>query len=141
MDKPKKKMTAKQLANLKPLKKGSNINPEGARAHKGPKTLFKKLTKELMKEMINAATTGTVSDLKRIAEDPKSTAIQVALATSLVKIINKGDYAGLELMLSRAIGKVKDEMDLTSGGKPIEPAAQVHVYLPANGRTREENDK
>lgn len=137
--KSKKKMSAKQLANLKPIAKGSNLNPIGANAHKGPKAMFRKLTKEMFAEMIEATTNGTVSDLKKIAENPESTALQVALATSLVKMINKGDYVGLELMLQRVIGKVKDELDLTSDGQKIEAAAQVHVYLPANGRTKEEN--
>jgi len=137
----KKKMTEKQLANLKSIKKGEVRNPIGANAHKGPASMFKKLTKEMFVEMINAATTGTVADLKKIAEGSNSTALQVALSTCLIKIINKGDYDQLERMLQRVIGKVPDELDVTSGGKPIAPAAQLNVYLPANGRTREENNK
>ena len=137
----KRKMTEKQLANLRPIKKGEAKNPIGANAHKGPKTMFKKLTKEMFAEMIEATTNGTVSDLKKIAENPNSTALQVALATSLVKMINKGDYHSLELMLQRVIGKVKDELDLTSDGEKLASAAQVHVYLPANGKTKEENVK
>lgn len=138
----KKKMSPKQLANLRPpIKKGEVRNPNGAKTHKGPKSMFLKLTKEMFAEMINAVTNGTVADLKAIAENPESTALQVALATSMVKMINKGDYTQLELMLQRVIGKVRDELDVTSAGKNIETVAQVHVYLPANGRTKEENEK
>lgn len=138
--KEKRKMSPKQLANLKSFKKGDVGNPNGAKAHKGPKAMLKKLTKELLKDMIEATTNGTVNDLKAIAENPKSTALQVALATSMVKMINKGDYLTLEAMLQRVVGKVKDELDVTSNGQTM-PAAQVHVYLPANGRTKEENEK
>lgn len=128
----------KGWANLKPIKKGEVRNPNGAKAHF--KTKIKGLTKAEYTRIMTAVMESDIDALQAIANDRTASTIVVAVAACAVKAISKGDYGTIELMLQRAIGKVKDELDLTSNGETL-PAAQVHIYLPANGRTKEENEK
>lgn len=127
--------------NLKPVSKGEVRNPKGAKAHKGLKQSLKRLTTEELKNLIELVITQPVSELQKIAQDPTNSALKVGIASAMVKMINKGDFVTLESMLQRVVGKVKDEVDLNHNGIPQAPPAQVHVYLPANGRTKEENKK
>jgi hypothetical protein len=125
--------------NLKPFKKGNKANPLGAKAHNVYS--FKKLTREVVKDIVHMTTSGNVGDLQKIIHDKNSSALAVAFAACMVRMINKGDIDGIETMIQRVVGKVKDEVDLNHSGLPQAPPAQVHVYLPANGRTKEENQK
>jgi len=128
----------KRLKNLKPFKKGQVANPKGAAAHKVYQ--FKKLNKEVVRNIVDIVTTGNVKELQKIVNNPDAPALLVAFASCMIKMINKGDINGIETMIQRVVGKVKDEVDVTSNGQTM-PAAQVHVYLPANGRTKEENQE
>jgi hypothetical protein len=130
----------KRLKNLKPAKKGEVRNPHGARAHNGLKATLKKLSRDELKNLVEMVLTQPVSKLQELAQDKTASAIKVGLASAMIRMINKGDYLTLESMLQRVVGKVKDEIDMNHTGIPEAPA-QVHVYLPANGRTKEENKK
>ena len=46
--------------------------------------------------------------LQAVVEDPKSTMIEITVASILARAAKDGDYSRLEFLLSRSIGKVKD---------------------------------
>jgi len=129
----------KRMKNLKPIKKGEVRNPAGAKAHKVYQ--FKTLDKTVVRNIVNIVSTGNVSELQKIVHNPEAPALLVAFAACMVRMINKGDIDGIETMIQRVVGKVKDEVDMNHSGIPQAPPAQVHVYIPANGRTKEENKK
>lgn len=131
----------KRMNNLKPFKKGNKANPIGAKAHNGLKAQLKKLTTQELSKMIELVMTKSVLDLQKIAQDPREIALKVGIASAMVRMINKGDFDALEKMLQRVVGKVKDEVDLNHNGIPQAPPAVMHVYIPANGSTKEENTK
>jgi hypothetical protein len=132
---------AKRMKNLKPAKKGEVRNPNGGRAHNGLKAQLKKLTTKELSDMIELVMTKPVSELQKIAMNPNEISLKVGIASAMVRMINKGDFETLEKMLQRVVGKVKDEVDLNHNGIPQAPPAVMHVYIPSNGSTKEENKK
>lgn len=96
------------------FKKGQSGNPEGARAHNPAIKALTKLTIESYREVIEIVMTGTLQDLKEMAEDPKTSALQVGIATSFMKAIKSGDYAIIEKIAERIIGKIPDELNVNS---------------------------
>lgn len=132
---------AKRMKNLKPAKKGEVRNPNGARAHNGLKAQLKKLTTKELADMIELVMTKPVSELQKIAQNPQEISLKVGIASAMVRMINKGDFDTLERMLQRVVGKVKDEVDLNHNGIPATTSTVMHVYIPPNGSTKEENQK
>ncbi len=129
-------MTEKQKKNLRPIKKGEVRNPNGAKTHKAYR--FNQLTREEVNKIVTIVATRNVKELQEIIHDPDSSALYVAYAACMVRLINKGDVDGIETLIQRVVGKVKDEVDMNHTGIP---ASQVvtHVYIPPNGSTKEEN--
>ena len=122
------------------IKPGQVLNPEGGRAHDPEKRALKKLTQEVFKDIVELALTSNITALQAIAKNPETPSVKVGVTTALVKAIQRGDWKTLEGIVARLIGNVKIEVDHTTAGRPIESNTQaVHVYLPANGRTKEEN--
>lgn len=113
------------LANLKPIQPGQVLNPAGAGAQDPVTRELKKFTSQYLSEMIELAVLGDLSELKKVAEDPKTPAIQVGIAKVLHKGISEGNWNVIEQLLARTIGKVPDKFDHTSGGKPIEGGIAV----------------
>lgn len=50
----------------------------------------------------------TRDELQGIVQDPKSSMIEITVASILAKAAKDGDYSRLEFLLTRSIGKVKD---------------------------------
>ena len=124
------------------FKKGNNANPIGSNAHNQELKALKKITHETVKEIIDVALNGTLADLKAIAEDPTSSALQVGLATSLANAIKKGDFGVLSAIITKLTGEMPKKVDITTNGKDInsQNVTKVLLQLPANGRTREETE-
>lgn len=113
------------LKNLKPAKKGEVRNPNGGRTHSAEMKAMRKFSAKVLAEVIEAAVMGNLSDLKRIAEDPTTPAIQVGVATVLYKGIKNGDWDIVEKVLARVIGKVPDKIDHTTDGKPLNQSIAI----------------
>lgn len=121
-------MTEKQLANLKPIKKGEVRNPEGGRAHSPETKMMKLLTQKSMVRIINLIAQGDVAALRKMAKDESNTALEMMFASVVIKIISKGDMDALDKLLNRMVGKVKDRVEHTGqDGGP-----QEHLLIPAN---------
>ena len=105
-------VTEKQLKNLKPAKKGEIRNPEGGRAHNPITKALKKITIESYREIIETILKGNLEELRAIAADPKTPALQVGIAVAFMNAIKKGDYQVIERIAERIVGKIPDELNV-----------------------------
>ena len=85
-------VTEKQLKNLKPIQKGEVRNPNGAKGRKLPGLDI------LLAEVLGEETKGVTAALQMIQ--------------ALQKKAAKGDVRAAELLMNRAYGKVKENIDL-----------------------------
>ena len=90
------------------FEKGNKANPLGAGAHNPAVKMIKKLSNDQIAELGAIILEGNPDKLKEIINNPKSTVLQVAICSVLVKAINKGDMAAINALLDRIVGKVKD---------------------------------
>jgi hypothetical protein len=101
------------------FKKGRSGNPEGARAHNPVTKALKNLTIETYREVIQLVLTGNVAAIKAMVEHPSTPAIQVGIATAFMKAIKNGDYAVIERIAERIVGKIPDELKVTSNNTSL----------------------
>lgn len=95
--------------------KGVSGNPSGAGAHNPVTKALKNLTIETYREVINLVLTGDLEALITMAQTKKGVpAIQVGVAAAFVKAIQRGDYAVIERIAERIVGKIPDELKVTS---------------------------
>lgn len=106
------------LKNLKPAKPGEVRNPKGIGQPPHLRAL-RKFTHDYLMDIIDVALTGNVEQLKEIAEDPKTPAIQVGVARVLYNAIKDGDWTRIEHILVRILGKVPEKIDTTSNGQTV----------------------
>lgn len=131
----------KSKENLKPIKKGEVKNPIGGNAHDPLKKAMRKMSSEVFKDIVDMAVNSDIEGLKRIANTPGQKAITVGIAIALMKAIKTGDFSTMERILQYIIGKPIERVDHTTGGKPIDGSKPIiKLYLPQNGKTKEENE-
>lgn len=100
------------LKNLKHIKKGQVMNPEGARAHDPVKKELKRFTNKYLRDIIELAVMGNLAGLQAVVKDPNAPAIQVGVAKALADAVVNGNWSILESIVSRVIGKVPDRIHL-----------------------------
>jgi hypothetical protein len=105
------------------MKGGPSPNPAGR-----PPDLIgsklKMLTAEEFAEIANLVVKNDLRSLQLIAKEPGASALKVWIASVVVKAIQKGDYHGLDVILNRIVGKVKDRVEVTGkDGGPLEARA------------------
>lgn len=96
------------------FKKGVSGNPEGGRAHNPATKALKKLTIETYREVIELVLQGNLDDLQAMIKNPKTTALQVGVAAAFLKAIKNGDYAVVERIAERIVGKIPEEINVNS---------------------------
>lgn len=96
------------------FKKGQSGNPQGGRLHNPITRALKNLTVESYRECIEAVCTGNLDNLKAMVDDPKISALQVGIARAFIKAMQAGDYAVIERIAERIVGKIPDELNVTS---------------------------
>lgn len=107
-------VTKKQLANLRPIKKGQVLNPNGARAHNPATKALKNLTIETYREVIELVLTGNLQALRDMRDNENIPAIQVGVARAFYNAIKCGDYGVIERIAERIVGKIPDQLVLNS---------------------------
>lgn len=112
--KRKRHQTPSQLANLKPIKPGEVRNPEGGRTHNPAIKALKKITIETFREVIEMVLTEDLKALKKVAEDEKTTALQVGIIMAFKKAVDSGDWETIEKIVSRIVGKIPEELNVNS---------------------------
>ncbi len=105
----------KTAAHLKKhqFKKGESGNPKGSVPNPALRAL-RRLTQETYREVIELVLTGNLTDLKKMAENPETPAIQVGVAAAFMKAIKNGDYAVIERIAERIVGKIPDVINVNS---------------------------
>lgn len=124
----------------KPFTKGDpRINRNGR-----PKKVVLSLNKEGYKlseitDTIQVLCSLTMDELKKVWDDPKTTAFEKTLIAAIRKGIEKGQLESVERLLNRAFGKPKESVDITTDGQKInENKVQVEI-LTTIKKTDEEN--
>lgn len=87
------------------FKKGQSGNPSGK-----PKGL---LTADKIASLVTRLAQLDRASLNAITTNKKSTMIELAVA-KILEQASDGDYASLEFLLARSIGKVKDSLEVTT---------------------------
>lgn len=133
---PGHKPTAKQMANLKPFKKGQSGNPEGGRAHDPVAKAIRKLTSAQLEHVISLLSNKTLAEIKQIAEAKTTDALTVWIAAIIVNGVKKGDVFSMDKLMERILGKVKQDFRVGDpNGQAIVPNTVI-VNIPSNGRER-----
>ena len=78
------------------------------------KRALKNLTVESYREVIEAVCTGNIDNLRAMIKDPKTSALQVGVATCFVKALEAGDYSTIERIAERIVGKIPDELNVNA---------------------------
>lgn len=109
---------------------GQSGNPNGR--PKTPDDLKKalRMTKIEFQELLVKYLSFSLADLKAANENANTTALDRIVISVITNAIKKGDQQRLDFLMNRIIGKVKEEIDHTSGGGPVKAV----LVLPSNGR-------
>lgn len=109
----------KTAPQLKPhhFKKGQSGNPRGRPILSPEQKALRELTLETYREVIRTALTGNIQALKDLAENPDTPAIQVGVATAIMRAIKDGDPSVLERFAARIVGKIPDDIRITTTGE------------------------
>lgn len=93
------------------FKKGQSGNPKGTKPNPMVMAL-RELTVESYRKIIELVLTSDVQAIKAIAEDPKSTGLEVGISVAFLRAIKNGDYAVIERIAERIVGKIPDEIKI-----------------------------
>lgn len=96
------------------FKPGQSGNPEGGRIINPALRTLSRLTVDTYREVIELVLTGNLAALRELVENPKTPAIQVGVATAFLKAIKNGDYAVIERIAERIVGKIPDQLNVTN---------------------------
>jgi len=93
------------------------LNPRGRpKGSKTPKAAMVQASKvvsiETLARIIQLTVMSDISALKAIVDNPSSPALEVALATSIIIGIKKGDWPTIERILTWVLGKVPDQVHI-----------------------------
>lgn len=103
----------------KPFKPGESGNPNGR-----PRKYISQLKDQGYKlseinDTLMVLLSMDVEELKAVFENQKSTVLEKAVANAIRKSIEKGSLYNIETIITRAMGKPKEQVDVTSGGDPL----------------------
>lgn len=104
---------------LTPWKKGQSGNPNGR--PKLPEHLrdVPSLTADEVNKIMSKYTRMTLDELQRVIAEKKAPALEMAICSNLIKAISSGDYANLNFVLDRSVGKVTDKSEVKMETKDI----------------------
>ena len=109
----KKKRLLPEAAKPYRFKPGVSGNPKG-RPLNPIQDALKKMTKQSLRRIIRAIVKGNIDYVASVAKSKTASALEVAVATSFVKAASRGDYAMIEHIVQRVVGKIPDEIVVRS---------------------------
>lgn len=115
-------MAYKKIDKAHQFKKGTSGNPLGGKLHNPAIKALRNITVDSYRQIIELALTGNVAGLREVAKDglenkaSKYSAVQVGVATAILKAISRGDDTVIERLASRIIGKLPDKLDVGYSG-------------------------
>lgn len=130
----------KSLKNLEAtkFKKGQSGNPAGRPkgSHNIIRQALRELTVESYREVIETVLKGNRAALQDIIDHPDTSVLQVGVAKAFMKAMKAGDYAVIERIAERIVGKIPDEINVVSKN------LNANVSLPTESAvTKEEIEK
>lgn len=100
------------------FKKGQSGNPHGRVPNPAMRAL-RLTTVDSYREVIQLVINGNLSELKAMIENPETSALQVGVATAFFKAIKTGDYTVIERIAERIVGKIPEELKVTSNNMTV----------------------
>jgi hypothetical protein len=101
------------------FKKGNKANPYGCIGKDPTKHALKNLTNTTIKDAIEKAMTCTVEEIEALINDKTTTAGYKIILRAVLDATEDGDYSKFDHILERAVGKVANKVDMTTGGMPL----------------------
>lgn len=98
------------------FKKGQSGNPHGRPALTNEQRALRDLTVESYRGVLKTILDGNLEELQTLMKDPKSTVLEVSLASAALKAIKVGDYSVIERIAERIVGKIPDELKINQAG-------------------------
>ena len=128
-------MSAKSLANLKPAAKGDVRNPLGGNSHNPLTRALKRVTQDSYCEALSIAFERQEDELEKFVNNPETPMLQKFVAKAMLSAFKRGDFAFVERIADRLIGKVSDNMVInqTGAGNVV---AQIAVMSDAEIKSR-----
>jgi hypothetical protein len=108
-------MTKKDpIKNLKPFKPGQSGNPNGR--PKVPHDILeaRKLNQVELERTVNKYLFTDRFSLQKVIKDPSTKMMDLMVASIMAQAAQKGDQQRLEFILNRLIGKVKDQIEVST---------------------------
>ena len=85
------------------FKPGQSGNPSGAKPF---------LTRARLNGALSKMSKSTIDEVRKIFENPRSTALEAMLASIVIKIYEDGDAGKFNFLLDRAVGRVKETTEI-----------------------------
>lgn len=97
----------------RPFKRGNTASVGHGRPPHSPEyKAFKSLNKEEMARLLTIFLNHSIEEVKAFAKDPKSPAMMAVMASCFMKAHETGNFAFIESVLQRTVGKVKEQIEV-----------------------------
>lgn len=105
--------------HLNQFKPGESGNPNGR-----PKKIYTLLkqsgySKDDIRDAFEEIGWQSLEDIQEVLDDPTKPAILKVIARAFLRGAEKGDFRYVSEIITHAIGKPKEQVDVTSGGDPL----------------------
>jgi len=131
-------VTPKQIANLKPAKKGEVRNPLGGKTHNSLEVKLKRLTNEELAEIGGILLRGDVEGLRKMSKAQKGVpVIKAWTAKIIITSYDKGDHGPWETVLNRFAGRIPQPIQHTGANGGPMTFAQYAQLSSENPKTKE----
>lgn len=118
--KPTRKLPDKMKATQ--FKPGQSGNPKGRVPLTEGQRALRNLTLSVYQDVLKAVLMGNLAEIKAMVTDPNSPGVRIGVATAFLKAIKEGDYAVIERIAERIIGKIPETINLNTSGSSVTAA-------------------
>lgn len=111
-NKSKRNITAKQIANLRPIQKGEVRNPNGGKAHNPVMRAFQNKGREDYRDVLKIVLYGTRAELKEFIANPETSNLQVLVALAFEKALEAREFGLVERLADQIFGKQAETLNV-----------------------------
>lgn len=101
------------------IKPGQILNPYGRPGVPSELRKAKRFAKQELDLILTEMIREPEDRIKQIRDDKNTPALQKAIARLMLNAISRGDEKMIDYFCNRTIGKVKEEIDITTQSKPL----------------------